>query len=105
MKNHKVNNENPFDKEIECEISLDILSVISELSKTSLRMYVYLAKYSYKRDGVVFIDKKELKFELGFKENKSIYNGLSELLNRDILAASNDKDVYFYNPQYIAYDI
>ena len=102
MKNHKIHEENPFER-IECEISVGVLNKISELSKTSLRIYKYINEYAHRQDGFIFIDKKELKFELEFRENKSIYNGLSELLSKDILAADTEKDRFYYNPKYIAH--
>lgn len=100
MKNHKKHSSNPFEY-CKSGINCEVLDVISELSKTAMRIYVYLYKHSFKQDGIVYLDRKEIKFELGFRENKSIYNGLSELLHKEIIASCTEKDEYYYNNKFI----
>jgi hypothetical protein len=100
MRYHKEHNTNPFDKS-EVLIPIGIFNKISELSKTSLKVYKYIRTRAFKEDGILYFDIKDAKDYCGFKENKSIYNAMSELINSDILAGRKDANEYYFNPKYI----
>jgi hypothetical protein len=100
MRNKKKHTNNPFD-DIKLEVTFEALLLISELSKTAMKVFVYIAGESYKENGIVYLDRKELKNFYGFKEDKSIYNGLVELIHRDILASTEQCNEFYYNPMFI----
>jgi len=95
-----MHDNNPFDEDV-LNVPFEYVRVISELSKTASKVLLYIIETSYKEDGIIYFDMKNAKFELEFKENKSIYNGLSELVNVDILAGRKDSSEFYYNPIYI----
>ncbi len=100
MRNNVIHDDNPFDFN-KLEITKEALELVSDLSKTGLRMYNYIYHFSYRKDGILYFDKKEAKFELNFRESKSIYNGINELLNKGILARRKSNEEFYYNPKYI----
>lgn len=100
MRNNKKHEINPFE-EVDCEVSTDVLSVLCELSKTALKVFCYIANVSYCENDILYLDKKELKEFFRFKENKSIYNGLNELIKHDIIACTKVMDEFYYNKKFI----
>jgi len=100
MRNYNVYDSYPFIPQ-EIEITQEALELVSELSKTGLRLYNYMYQCSLRKNGILYFDNKEAKFELSFKENKSIYNGINELLNKGIIARRKSNEEFYYNPKYI----
>lgn len=100
MRNYNVHDSNPFELE-EIEITQEALELVSELSKTGLRLYNYMYQFSLRKNGILYFDKKEAKFQLSFRESKSIYNGINELLNKGIIARRKSNEEFYYNPKYI----
>ena len=37
----------------------------------------------------------------GFKQNKSVYNALNELVSLGIIAGMDDPNEFYYNPEFI----
>ena len=97
MRNNKKHEINPFDN-VDCEVSTDVLDV---LSKTALKVFCYIADVSFREKDILYLDKKELKHFFRFKENKSIYNGLNELIKHDIIACTKVIDEFYYNKKFI----
>ena len=100
MRNKKEHTKNPFD-DSELKVSYDCFIRISKLSKTSIKVFMYIREDCFKRDGVLYFDKKAAKESCEFKEYKSIYNALSQLIDLGILAGKQNSDEFYYNPKFI----
>ena len=114
MKNHKEHTETPFEpldenfnviefKDIQLEVNSDSLEVISKLSKTAMKLYKYIRVDGFREDKFILIDINEAKSHCEFKQNKSVYNALSELINVEILAGRKSSSEFYYNPKYIGH--
>lgn len=75
---------------------------ISKLSKTAMKLYLFIREYSFRTEGCIVFDFAMAKGLCEFKQNKSVYNALNELVEQDILASSKDSIEFFYNPRFIA---
>jgi len=95
---HKVN---PF-KEDELKLEMEATRAIGELSKTAIKLYLFVREYSFRTKGYVILDFSMAKSVCGFKQNKSVYNALNELIEQDILAKTEDSVEFYYNPKFIA---
>lgn len=102
MRNHKKHSQSPFSKYEELQLKIEVAKIISELSKTSLKVLVYIKENAFRDDNLILIDKQDLKSYCGFKQDKSVYNALSELINHGIIASSNDVWEYYYNYEFIS---
>ena len=100
MRNHKKHTETPFDGG-SLKLSMNETYEISKLSKTALKLYLFIREYSFRTNGVIFFDKNMAKGVCGFKQNKSVYNALNELVSLDIIAGMNDPNEFYYNPEFI----
>lgn len=100
MRNHKIHTESPF---LDGGLILDIdtLRLVASLSKTAFKLFIYIKEASYREGGVIYFDKYEAKSYCGFKQDKSIYNALNELVNIYVLAGKKEPNEFFYNPIYI----
>jgi hypothetical protein len=101
MRYHKKHIVSPYSDLDKLELSIDGLKIVSELSKTALKLYVFIREESIKVDKIVYFDRKKAKYSCEFKQDKSVYNALSELINVDILAGRSEYDEFYYNPKFI----
>ena len=92
--------DSPF-KDRELEISFSMLFSLIGLSSTSLKLYLYIRGMSFRDNGIIYVDKKEAKQQCGFKQDKSFYNGITELVDSKILARTRTSFEYHYNPKFI----
>ncbi|PMD83725.1 RepA protein [Siphonobacter sp. BAB-5405] len=69
-----------------------------DLSKTAIRVFSYIVNNLIPNKDIVYIDIQEALEHTGYKEEKSIYKGLAELVKADILARSTSHIRYFINP-------
>jgi len=100
MSHHKQHTENPFEQG-GLKLQMKETNTISELSKTAMKLYLFIREYSFRTKGYIVIDFDMAKGLCGFKQSKSIYNALNELVRHDILAASKDSLEFYYNPKFI----
>jgi hypothetical protein len=101
MRLHRQYKENPFKKEVELKLKMEETRKISELSKTAMRVYLFIREYSFRTKGCILFDISMAKDICGFRQNKSIYNALNELVSADILAGTKDSVEFYYNPKFI----
>lgn len=91
----------------DCDVVLDIecTKILAEMSRTALKLYLYIRDYSNRinDEGIILFDFIEAKELCGFKQDKSVYNALSELINKDVLAGREKHDEFYYNPKFINY--
>jgi len=93
-------NDNPF-VWTELRVAFEVLFTLIDLSSTSLKLYLYIRGQSYKDDGIVYVDKAEAKRMCDFKQDKSFYNGITELVEAKLLARTRESFEYYYNPKFI----
>jgi len=99
MRNHKIHTNTPFSGGL--EVTIDNARVITGLSKTASRLYMFIRESSVRNNGIIIFNFKAAKSTCGFKQDKSVYNALSELINKDILAGREESDEFYYNPKFI----
>jgi len=104
MRYHKNHTTSPY-KDSELLLEINATKTLSEISKTAFKLYLYIRDNSLrvKNEGVILFDFTEAKEMCTFKQDKSIYNALSELINKDILAGRKEHDEFYYNPKFINY--
>jgi len=101
MRLHKHYKENPFKDEVGLRLGMEETITISELSKTAMKLYLFIREYSFRTKGYIVFDFAMAKGLCGFKQNKSVYNALNELIDKEIIADSKDSLEYYYNPRFI----
>ena len=95
---------NPYIDSIDL-IDIDIVRSLFGLSKTAFNVYLTIRERAIRLDGKVIVNVSELVRFCGFNQEKSVYNGLSELIRVGIIACSEDYDEFYYNPRYIGKEI
>ena len=86
------------DKEEFVKVFKDQLTIIFELSKTAQKMLTYFIKVlGINKDFVVF-DKEKARLYSGLNSKASMYAGMSELIQKQVIAKSNLTQIYFINP-------
>jgi hypothetical protein len=114
MRNHKIHTETPFTfldenfndvefEKIQLEVTINSLDKISTLSKTAIKLYKHLRMDAFREDKILYFDIKEAKEYCEFKQDKSIYNALKELVKAGILAGRKNPSEFYYNPKYICH--
>jgi hypothetical protein len=98
---HKKHTENPF-QEGELNIKMEEAYIIKGLSKTAMKLYMFLREHAFRTNGRVIFDFAMAKGICNFKQDKSVYNALGELINNDIIAGSDDSIEYYYNPNFMS---
>jgi hypothetical protein len=86
------------DKEEFVKVFKDQLTIIFELSKTAQRVLTYFIKMLGINEDYVIFDKNKAKLYSGLNSTVSIYTGLTELIQKNVIARSNLTQVYFINP-------
>lgn len=69
-----------------------------DLSKTAIRVFGYIANNLIPNKDVVYIDMGDILKYTSYKEEKSIYKGIAELVSAGIIARSTSFIKYFINP-------
>lgn len=87
-----------LDKDQFVKIFHSQLQVIFDLSKAALKVFGYIASVTEFGDKILF-DIEDCKEYTGYKGLESIYKGLAELLNAEMIARTKQSSVYFINPQ------
>lgn len=105
IKNFNKNTVNPFvNKGSEksknspvVQINKNDLNKIFNLSRTSLKLLVYFITYYNHTKNTIYFDLKHCKQFTGFNDKRSIYNALNELLGEQIIARTNNENLYYLN--------
>jgi hypothetical protein len=100
---HKKHSENIF-KDCVLSIGMNEAVSIGGLSKTSIRLYLFLREHAFRTNGYLIIDFELAKQLCQYKQNKSVYNALNELVSNNILAKSKDSIEFYYNPKFISHE-
>jgi len=103
MRNHKQHVDNPF-KNNGLMVGIEEAHKIGELSKTAVKLYLHIREYSFRTKGYLLFDFSMAKELCGFKQNKSVYNALNELVDANILAGMKDSCEFYYNPKFINHE-
>ena len=85
-------------------IGMDEAIAIGELSKTAIRLYLFLREHAFRTKGHLIVDFELAKQLCQYKQNKSVYNALNELVSNNILAKSKDSIEFYYNPKFINHE-
>lgn len=86
------------DKESFVKIFKGQLRSLFDLNKTALKVAGYLMEALPINKDMVLFDLQECLEYTGFANKKSVYDGLAELLEKEILAKSDKINVFFINP-------
>ena len=83
------------------QISKQYLSKIFGLSRTGIRLLSYFISNQSSNSNTVYFNLRECELNCGLNNKRSIYNGLIELLGEEIIARSNNENIYFLNTDII----
>ena len=106
IKKFTKNSINPFeynsevDKNIssqQIQINKQFLPKVFGLSRTGIKLLLYLLTNQSKDFATIYFDLKECKLFTGFTDKRSIYNGLIELLGENIIARTENENTYYLN--------
>jgi hypothetical protein len=86
------------DEERFAKLYLSQFETFWELSKTAIRVFGYIVNNLIPNKDVVYIDMQDILKYTNYKEEKSIYKGIAELVNAGIIARSTSFIKYFINP-------
>lgn len=100
MRNCLTHTESPY-PESRTKFGIEEYHLFNSLSRTAMKTLLYIAEHCVRDGRRILFDKEDAKFEIGFRENKSIYTALTELITKDILAGCKCSDEFYYNPIFI----
>lgn len=86
------------DEEKFAKIYLSQFGAFWDLSKTAIKVLGYVLNNLIPNKDIVYIDIQDAMRYTGYKEEKSLYKGIAELVNADIIARSTSYIKYFINP-------
>jgi hypothetical protein len=86
------------DEEKFAKIYLSQFGAFWDLSKTAIKVLGYVLNNLIPNKDIVYIDIQDAMKYTGYKEEKSLYKGIAELVNADIIARSTSYIKYFINP-------
>ncbi len=87
-----------LDEEKFAKIYLSQFTAFWDLTKTAIRVFGYVINNLIPNKDVVYIDIQEVMQVTKYKEEKSVYKGLAELVNAGMIARSKNHMKYFINP-------
>jgi len=91
----KIVDKSQFSKLYASEISL-----LFELSKTAINIFLYLSQHMDYENKVYFSYSKDI-HKINYKSSSIVYKGLRELVSKNIIAPSNMINVWWLNPTII----
>lgn len=77
------------------------IQALFDLTKTGLKVFGFVLQCLKINDDMIYMDVSEIKEYCGYKSNKTVYKGLSELLSSKIIAMSNKTNLWFVNPKVV----
>lgn len=86
------------DEEKFAKVYLSQFSSFWELGKPSIRVFGYILRQLKPNSDRFYFDMDECKMQTGYKTDKSVLDGLVNLIDCGIIARSNKHYVYFINP-------
>lgn len=86
------------DEEKFAKLYLSQFGAFWDLSKTAIKVLGYVLNNLIPNKDIVYIDIQDAMKYTGYKEEKSLYKGIAELVNADIIARSTSYIKYFINP-------
>ena len=86
------------DEEKFAKIYLSQFGAFWDLSKTAIKVLGYVLNNLIPNKDIVYIDIQDAMKYTGYREEKSLYKGIAELVNADIIARSTSYIKYFINP-------
>lgn len=90
--------EKPIEKNKFTKLYEEGLRVIYGLSKTALKVFSYIAQSITPNKDFIFFDSDDCAKSLGFKQNLSINQGLSELIENKFIARTEKTYKFYINP-------
>jgi len=87
------------DKEAFIRVFDDYLQVIFGLSKRALMVLKYTMTALKFNDDSIYFDLKEAKKTTGYNSKDTIFKGLAELMDKQVLARGEKVNFYFINPR------
>lgn len=87
-----------LDEDKFAKVYLSQFGVFWELSKTAIRVFGYILTNLIPNKDIVYIDIQDALKYTGYREEKSLYKGIAELVNAGIIARSTSYIKYFINP-------
>jgi len=96
--------ESPFKGHVGLKLQMEETHKIATLSKTGMKLYLFVREYSFRTKGYILFDFAMAKGICDFKQNKSVYNAINELVEADILARTKDAVEFYYNPRFISHE-
>ena len=83
------------------KIYLSSLGSLTNLSKTGLKVLKYTIESLMPNKDFILFDMDDAKKSTGYKSDRSIFNGIAELLEADIIARGKNHYIYYINPTMI----
>lgn len=77
------------------------LGALWDLSKPAIRVFTYIASILVPNKDKVMFDLEDCMEYTGYKAKKSVFTGLSELIEHDIIARTTKHWQYFINPMIV----
>lgn len=99
MRTNKIYEDNPYGEQ-DLEIGISGLDMLKGISPTGLKIYVYLREYVFRDSELIFIYIEDIQKGLKYKEPKSVYNGVNELLSFNVISKSKEKSAFYYNKMF-----
>lgn len=87
-----------LDDERFAKIYLNKISQFFELSKVGIRLLSYVLTALRPREDIIFFSAKDAMEITGYKSKATIYKGLAELVNAEILARGEEDNLFYINP-------
>ena len=86
------------DKEQFVKIFLSNVQALFDLSKSTLKVFSYLASVAEYGDRIIF-DLERCKEYTSYNSKQTIYRAMAELLNAEVIARTSMNNIFFINPQ------
>lgn len=74
---------------------------LTSLNNYGLKIFVYIAENLEINNNKIILDMVKLSIDCKISEPRKIYEGLNDLIIKNIIAKHNTKDVYYVNPAII----
>lgn len=74
---------------------------LSSLSTNGIRIFVYIADNLELNNNKIILDKTKIALECKIVETRKIYDGLNELIEKNIIAKHTIENVFYVNPSII----
>lgn len=89
------------DEERFVKLFLSELGALWDLPKPALRVLTYVIRCLRMNEDRIIFNPKECLLHTGYKTEKSVFTGISELIKHSILARSTLPNIYFINPMIV----